>query len=323
VAEGYSGSWPGKGTDGVTPGTIVLLDPLTATEGITISGPAGKYPPLVLSAQAATPDMGHIALAENFSGSLITVRQGVTLTLTNIVLLKGNASNTAPLVKVDGGHLILKDGAIITGNTNGDWAAHGGGVAVNGGTFTMSAGMIINNFAGNGSVSSGWGGGVFVNGGTFTMSGGIIRNNATGGYGGGVFIHNNSMFTMSGGEISNNQSYDYGGGVYVDVAGRFEMSSGVIRGNYTGGEDTGVKQGGGVFVNSGGTFIKKPAADSSTSGIIYGDSNHSRGDGEATDNTALVAGNAVYSSNNGSKVRDATAGEDDEIDTTDGTGFTD
>jgi hypothetical protein len=257
VAAAYSGSWPGKGMDGVTPGTIVLLDPLTAEAGITISG-AGKYPPLILSAQPPN-ETGNITLTTEFGAPLLTVGQGVTLTLTNIVL-KGKGSNTAPLVKVDGGHLILEDGALITGNTNGDSPFYGGGVAVYGGTFTMSAGTISNNVASTNAL--GYGGGVYVGGGTFTMSGGIITNNATG----------------SGGE------------------------------------------GGGVFVNSGGTFIKKPAADPSTSGIIYGDSNHIRGDDNSTDNTALGQGNAVYSIN-GNKKRDNTAGENDEIDTTDGTGL--
>jgi hypothetical protein len=69
-----------------------------------------------------------IPLTGTSQGSVITVRSGVTLTLRNITFA-GSAANTAALIKVDGGKLILENGAVITGNTNNGGV--GGGVYVN------------------------------------------------------------------------------------------------------------------------------------------------------------------------------------------------
>ena len=78
---------------------------------------------------------------------LITVGSGVTLTLRNIAF-KGLSTadgdgmdNSAPVIKVDGGGtLILKDGALITGNNYSE--GNGGGVYVVGGDFTMNGGIV-------------------------------------------------------------------------------------------------------------------------------------------------------------------------------------
>jgi hypothetical protein len=63
----------------------------------------------------------------------ITVPAGVTLV--------GVADNDAPLINVgNGGEFVMKSGA-ITGNIRvGDGWVFGGGVEVNGGTFTMEGG---------------------------------------------------------------------------------------------------------------------------------------------------------------------------------------
>jgi hypothetical protein len=100
---------------------------------------------------------------------LITVGQGVTLTLKHITLKGLNSedgvNNTAPLVLVNGGNLILETGAVITGNRT---AWDGGGVVVaEGGTFTMNDGTI------SGNTSSLFGGGVWTSG-TFIKESGII-----------------------------------------------------------------------------------------------------------------------------------------------------
>jgi hypothetical protein len=57
-----------------------------------------------------------IPLTAGNQGSVITVGDGVTLTLKNITF-KGSETNNAPLIKVNtGGKLVLEDGAVITGN---------------------------------------------------------------------------------------------------------------------------------------------------------------------------------------------------------------
>ena len=68
------------------------------------------------------------------------------------------------------------------------------------------------------------GGGVFVEGESFTMKGGNISGNNASMTGGGVEVSFGS-FTMSGGNISGNTASQNGGGVYVDTAGNFEVHS--------------------------------------------------------------------------------------------------
>jgi parallel beta-helix repeat protein len=219
------------------------------------------------------------------SGSLFTVRSGVTLTLDNNVTLQGRSNNTASLVMVgSGGTLLLKSGSKITGNTS----SYGGGVYVSSGTFTMSGGTV------SGNIASSYGGGVFVSAGTFTMSGGTVSGN-TSSFGGGVFVY--GTFTMSGGTVSGNTaSSSYGGGVYVASSGTFTMSGGTVSGNTA---SSSYSYGGGVYVNSSGLFIKQ------SGGTIYG-SNAS----DSLKNTAYSDsyGHAVYVATSPAKKRNTTAG---------------
>jgi len=209
--------------------------------------------------------MQTISLPEAETGSMFTIKSGVTLTLGGNITLRGQSSNTAGLVNVNDGMLVMEDGSKITGNTS---SSGSGGVYVAAGTFTMKGGEISGNTAGSG-------GGVEVNSGTFTMDGGKILGNTASSLSGGTFI-------MTGGEISDNTAANSGSGVYVSGSveisgntvtkdggavyvadGTFTMSGGEVSGN------TATDSGGGVYV-SGGTFKKQPAGAGSTSGVIYG-----------------------------------------------------
>jgi hypothetical protein len=237
------------------------------------------------------------------NGLLFRVETGVTLVLDDGVTLKGHGSNTASLVRIStGGNLVLKDGAKISDNT----VYYGGGVYVDGGTFTMSGGEISGN-----SSSSSNGGGVFVNGGMFTMSGGEISGNEAYSYGGGVFVNSSGTFTLSGGTISGNTAHAYGGGVFVygtftqsggtisgnsatwggGVFGTFTMSGGTISGN------TARVYGGGVYAGSG--FTKQ------SGGIIYGLNADAGLQNIASYGSAAVY---IYISSSSSKIRNTTAG---------------
>jgi hypothetical protein len=171
------------------------------------------------------------------TGSIISVGEGVTLTLRNISL-RGLAANTAPLVTVaQGGTLILGDGAVIRDNTSSN---DGGGAAVEaGGTLILDGGTITGNTAGSG-------GGVAVSGAgaQFTMENGTITGNfAKDGMGrvggGGVCVRNGGNFTMEGGTILENRAQAQGGGIFVREAGTISISNAVIRNNTA-------KEGGGV-----------------------------------------------------------------------------
>ncbi|MDR1469390.1 MAG: hypothetical protein LBT00_08870 [Spirochaetaceae bacterium] len=291
---------------------------------------------------------------------LITVGDGVTLTLTNITF-KGMAANTASLIRVNtGGTLYMESGTWLTGNksqngggvyvdTGGtlymesgadltDNKSDGGGGVYVRGTFNMNGGTIRNNEVANGDgggvyVDTGGtlimesgayltdnksGGGVYVYKGTFNMNDGTISRNkaayTTGasqsnkGHDGGVYVGNGTTFIMKKGTISDNEtdnskSSGHGGGVHV-LMSTFEMKNGIISGNKTG--PSGKGSGGGVY--SGSSTFKK------TGGTIYGQ--------EATEALKNRSGNgnnyghAVCTING---IRDSTAGEYDDLDSTNST----
>ena len=214
-----------------------------------------------------------ITLSSN--GSLFDIKSGVTLILDNNITLQGKSSNNAPVVNISSnGVLVMKEGAKITGNAT---SRSGGGVYIQGGTFTMDGGEISGNtisgtYVGGGvyvGVDSGYG--TDING-TFTMNGGKITNNTvSSSNGGGVYVSATQMangtaigiFTMTGGEISNNNAAN-GGGVYMSgtintALGTFTMSGGEIFGNTTSSSG----KGGGVYISDKGTFTL------SSNGKIY------------------------------------------------------
>jgi hypothetical protein len=213
---------------------------------------------------------------------MFTVESGVTLIFDDNLELRGwSGSYSGSLIRVNsGGNLILNHGARITGNTNSSSSqslAHGGGVYVDGGTFTMRDGEISGNTSGGGG-----GGGVSVIGGTFTMSGGKISGNTAFSLygGGGVYVAGGGTFTMSGGEISGNTasyystSYSHGGGVSV-IGGTFTMSGGKISGNTTSTYDNGrysttSTYGGGVYMNGNGIFTMHGGEISGNTSAIGG-----------------------------------------------------
>jgi hypothetical protein len=190
---------------------------------------------------------GVFTLTLNGTGSLFTVGSSSTADFRFIlrdINLSGGSANTAPLVKVEGGALVVNGGAKIMDNTN---TGNGGGVYISSGTVELEGGAISGNTAGRG-------GGVYVAGGSFKLTGGSIDNNqaylsATSTatytthvlYGGGVYMEDGS-FEMNGGSINNNRAWlqatstrqnsrltvnVYGGGVSV-AGGSFIMNDGDI-----------------------------------------------------------------------------------------------
>lgn len=110
-------------------------------------------------------------------------------------------------------------------------SAHGGGVYMSGGTFTMTGGKIYNCSSSGTNLS---GGGVYMAEGTFDMSGGSIEN-CTAHEGAGVKMYPDSenttcTFTMSGSAEIKNCSND---GVSIAWSGtsKFIMSGGTIDNN--------------------------------------------------------------------------------------------
>ncbi|MDE6246188.1 MAG: hypothetical protein K2M50_11105, partial [Treponemataceae bacterium] len=225
---------------------------------------------------------GSSDVSDCFLGTLLTISQG-NVTITNVTLdgtLK--SYNTDELLSISGSgtEVTLGDDAVICNNSDS-------GVFIAIGTFKMTGGTITRNTRYSG------GGGVRISRGEFKMSGGIISGNNGGNYGGGVELsgYDVGKFTMSGGEISGNFA-SIGAGVYA-YNGTFEMSAGTISGNQSygtgddaggggvyvsgkftmsGGEITGntaKSQGGGVFVQTGGTFTPGGTVSGNTPDEVY------------------------------------------------------
>jgi hypothetical protein len=152
------------------------------------------------------------------TGNILYVGANQTVIIDSPTLvLQGLGGNDSSLVYINGANakLELKNGT-LTGNTLlnsiNPWSS--GGVHIdNGGTFTMSGGVISNNAVSvSGSGGSAWGGGVYVHDGIFKMTGGTIAGNKS--------------MTQTG--------MAYGGGVYIQGGGTFQFASGTIYGNSAG-----------------------------------------------------------------------------------------
>ena len=309
---------------------INVNGPVALTSLLTIPGnPYGKT--LTIRSDNADPTIispifGVQTITRRIGGDMITVNSGAKLILQNIVIdgNLGSYSNTGSIVRINGGELVMEDGAVLTNNSGYE----GGGVYVNGGSFTMNGGEI----RGNSTIPSATalyshnGGGVYLNSGSFIMNGGKINENRGRYYGGGVNV-NSGAFTLNSGEISGNSSSSGGGGVNgnltmtggkitgnsadngAGVSGTVTMSGGEISGNsgtygagvyggliMSGGKITGNSagyHGGGLYVSGGGAFTM-------TGGEISGDNSaRQRGGGVYIDNAGIstIGGDAIISNN--------------------------
>ncbi len=190
-----------------------------------------------------------ISRKSNFkNGNVIYISKG-SLTLSHIILNGQNVQADWALLRCrgNGAMLYIKDGTILKNNIkireNNANGKPGGALGVlEKCQATMSGGSITNSKAPRGA-------GVYVDAeSTFTMSGGsIYGNNATYSYGGGVLV--SGIFNMTAGNIYNNKAAMKGGGVYVNSTGTFTISGGnsIIKKNNAASD-------GGIFVVSGGTY---------------------------------------------------------------------
>ena len=218
------------------------------------------------------------------NGTMFTVNANVNFILENNITLHGHNGNRGPMVKVNGGTFIMRNGSTITGNTNalaGVGSDGGGAVYISAGTFEMTGGSISGNTASDG-------GGVLFDmfgarGRTFTMSGGTISGNIASENGGGVCL-SGGLFNMTGGTISGNTASN-GGGVY-SVNGNvptFNMRGGIITGN------TATSAGGGVYASATNTEFTK------TGGIVTGYNSDQNNGNVVRDGSGVLArsGHAV------------------------------
>jgi uncharacterized repeat protein (TIGR02543 family) len=301
---------------------------ITVGEGVSLTLKNITFKTLPLSvAGGGKLVLDNGAVVTENAGAGITV-SGTSATAKGTLEMKAGAlvkENHASGIVLENNSVLTMTGGEISGNeAKAEVAAYayGGGVRVNGGTFTMSSGEILNNFADNGgggvclegpgvftmsggtisgnivtttlAASDFGGGGVVMYGeyATFTMSGGSsIRNNTSNGHSGGVAIlGNNGTFTMNGGEIKNNIAAYHGGGMSIFGGGaKFNMTNGEISRNEAGADGGGVKiwQDKNITFEMSGGFIKNNETTWNGGGVYIPNGNTFKmTGGEITDNTA-------------------------------------
>ncbi len=182
-------------------------------------------------------------------GTVLTVNSAVPVTIKNLRITKGNATNGGGIYSLTTGATIsLENGALITGNTA---EMHGGGVYVFGAnsSLVMNDGSKISENHVTGSNADYGGLGVYIgcdstttesNYPTFTLNGGEISRHSCGSTGApagsikgmGIML-GYAKLVMNGGKItengavSNNGDNTLGGNIYADHS-KIEINSGEI-----------------------------------------------------------------------------------------------
>jgi hypothetical protein len=297
----------------------------SGTEKALISSEIGVYGPSKVK-------FTHVQIT-NKKGRGLSISGEVTLgvgaRITNCIFHNNNGVGGGAGVYMEEGILNMTDNAVISDNTSvGLRGSGGGGVFMRNNSTTMGGSSTLN-MSGNAVISgntveNGGGGGVYVDWrGTINMSGNaaISGNNANGerGYGGGVYVHDDTILNMYGqinmsgnAAISGNIANYGGGGVVSDspikggkITGNSANKGGGIMGSATKMENVEVSRnkaeyGAGVYITRGRYKNSKVTV---TSGKI------TNNEAEFTGGGVYVAGGAVYESDKGTSVTGNRAGD--------------
>ena len=194
-------------------------------------------------------------------GQVITVRKNAKLTLSNGTLQGGWGGNAGGLVN-EGGIVNMTD--VNISGCAGD--NRGGGICnIDGGTLTMTGGVITKNISYDDKVKSAdkaGGGGIFNDeGATATLTGVKVSANEAMDNGGGIC--NYGTLTLDGCSIIDNTSKALGGGIWNNAASLLNMKGAMtITNNY--GND-GMKQG--VYLTEGAVITVTGSLEGSSIGI--------------------------------------------------------
>ena len=179
---------------------------------------------------------GNLFIIDNSSGNLTIGGGEYTITLDGNKVVQSIIS-----ISKSGGTATLTDNGIITN-------AAASGINITSGKFNMTGGTIMN----NNTTSSMGGGAVSLQGGTFTMSGGILKDNKSSEFGGAISMSSGTC-TITGGSITGNSAQKKGGGVSVG-GGTFEFLGGNISNN-SATQGSGVQIGSGTFKMGGSAIV--------------------------------------------------------------------
>lgn len=252
----------------------------------------------------------------NSKGTALTVSKAIPVTITNLKITGGSATNGGG-INIAAGTVKLGAGAVVTGNTA---SSYGGGVYVASGTSLFMYGTAIigdsitatadsdtlttSGTTGCANAAGTSGGGIYskgnvylgytASGSTNSLSGGVCRNyaKANGGYGGGIYSEG-TLYANSG-NVSYNSNPNNGGGIY------FVGTTNEITGALTMTKNSATAGGGAISVASGKTLNISGAAsfteNSSNNGgaIINNGILNITANATFTTNTAVNAGGGIH-----------------------------
>ncbi|MBE5902352.1 MAG: hypothetical protein E7280_10675 [Lachnospiraceae bacterium] len=214
----------------VTPGEGYVLDTLTVTdEGsgeCTVSGTGSTRTFTMPSNNVTVTADFEEPVAKAGDDKYTTVQGAINAAPANgTVTLLSDVTISSPL-NIESGKTVTLDlnGHTIDRGLGGETAASNGYVIEVQGNLTLTDGSTAKNGKiTGGNDANGLGGGVYVNGGTFTMQGGTIIGNQSS-TGGGVYVAEAGTFNMSGGSIIGNNASGHGGGATISEGCTFNVS---------------------------------------------------------------------------------------------------
>jgi hypothetical protein len=176
---------------------------------------------------------------------------GGTLTVTNSTLSNNSATGAGSGGGIAGSATVTVMNSTISDN-NANY--EGGGIIVNGGTFTVTSSTVSGNTAG-GACGCGAAGGGIYNAGTLTVTNSTLSGNtASTGPGGGIDNHNATVTvtnsTLSGNSAANGGGPGNGGGAIHSYEGSMFVIDSTVSGNIG---PAGF--GGGILANFATTFV--------------------------------------------------------------------
>ncbi|MBQ8268130.1 MAG: hypothetical protein IJZ24_00425 [Clostridia bacterium] len=185
-----------------------------------------------------------ISRAAGYTGTVLTVASGATVTIENLVLDGAGATATGNLIATQGnGSIVLNEGTVLQ-NNNG---AHAVSLATRGGgSLTLNGASIINNSSDSGAI---WGGGAII-----VNEGSKINNNSSTGIAGAIRMVGSCNLTMNGGEISNNTATGDGGAIWGYGSSTYNFNGGKMNGNTSAGIGGAIYTGTYSVINISGDF---------------------------------------------------------------------
>jgi len=217
----------------------VISDAVTLTGGtastpmvVTVNGTVTVKSEISVVGNVRITGGGTLVRDNSYSGTMLYVNSGGSLTLDNVTVSGGNVQTSGKGIRVaESSHLTINEGAVLTSH----YCTSSNGSVMNvTGSVVMSGGIIENN-----TVSSY--GNIYLDNTSsvpamFTLNGGTICNNTLTddeiGYGGGAFYVRDAILTVDGGTIADHTNItNRGGAIYCTSYGKVYLNGGAITNN--------------------------------------------------------------------------------------------